>query len=103
MAARATVLYNTPTDPNAFNEYYFSTHAPLAKKMPGLRSIAVSEGPVQVPRGESPYHMVVEMTFDSLADIQAAFASPEGVATARDLRNFAGAGVTILMYETREA
>ena len=43
------------------------------------------------------------MNFDSPEAMQAALASPEGAATARDLRNFAGAGVTILTYDTMEA
>ncbi len=103
MAARALVLYNTPTDPQAFNDHFFSTHVPLVKQYPNLRSFTVSEGAVSTPRGESPYHLVAEMAFDSLADLQAAFSSQAGAASARDLRNFAGAGATILMYETREA
>ena len=48
----------------------------------------------------NPVHLVAELTFDSLADIDAAFASPEGQATAADLANFAQAGVTILIFDT---
>jgi uncharacterized protein (TIGR02118 family) len=40
--------------------------------------------------------------FDSVANIQAAFASPEGQATAADLGNFADGGVELLLFETRE-
>ena len=47
--ARLIALYKTPKDPAAFDRYYFATHAPLAKKIPGLRKYEVSQGGVQVP------------------------------------------------------
>jgi uncharacterized protein (TIGR02118 family) len=101
--AKMLVLYNTPEDAAAFDNYYAETHTPITLKMPGLRSLVVSKGGVGTPRGASPYHLIAELNFDSVEDMQAALASPEGAATARDLRNFAGAGVTILTYDTMEA
>jgi uncharacterized protein (TIGR02118 family) len=44
MPTRVLALYGHPTDPSAFDDYYVSTHAPLAKKLPGLRSYTVSTG-----------------------------------------------------------
>jgi uncharacterized protein (TIGR02118 family) len=99
--ATITVLYSKPADPAAFDNYYFSRHVPLAKKIPGLRRYEVSEGPVATPEGPSPYHLIAVLTFDSMAAIGAAFASPEGQATAADLANFAQAGAQLLMSETR--
>src|SRR6476469_8384842 len=101
MAAQVLVLYNTPADAEAFARHYADVHTPLVKKMPGLRSLAVSNGPVMSPQGPAPYHFVATLTFDSMADLQAGFGSDEGRATAADLRNFAQAGVTILTIESR--
>jgi uncharacterized protein (TIGR02118 family) len=104
MAAKVLVMYNHPTDPAAFDTYYAETHTPIAKRMPGLRSLLLSTGTIMMPDGSaSPYHQIAELIFDSMADLQAALASPEGSATAKDLRNFAGAGVSLTIYETREA
>jgi uncharacterized protein (TIGR02118 family) len=100
--ATITVLYNKPADAAAFDAYYFSKHVPLAKKIPGLRRYEVSQGAVATPEGASPYHLIALLTFDSMAAIGAAFASPEGQATAADLANFAQAGVQLLMCETRQ-
>ena len=36
--AKLMAIYKTPKDVAAFDQYYVSTHAPLAKKIPGLRS-----------------------------------------------------------------
>ncbi len=98
---RILVLYNQPTDPAAFDRYYFETHVPIAKKLPGLRSYVVSsQAPVLVAGDVTPY-LIAELEFDSSAAFQAAFVSPEGQATVADVGNFAQAGVTILTYDIR--
>jgi uncharacterized protein (TIGR02118 family) len=76
------------------------THVPLAKKIPGLRSYEISNGPVQALAGTAAY-LVAILTFDSMADLNAALASPEGQAAAADLANFASAGVTLLTCESK--
>lgn len=104
MAAKLLVMYNHPTDPAAFDTHYTETHTPLAKTIPHMRSFAVSTGPIVAPDGSrSSYHQIAELTFDSMADLQAGMASSAGRTTAGDLRNFAGAGATLLVYETHEA
>ena len=96
--AQLLVLYGTPADPAAFEQYYRQTHMPLAQKLPGLRKYTINKGPVQALSGTAP-HLVATLDFDSLADIQAALASPEGQTTAGDLPNFADGGVTLLIYD----
>ncbi|WP_248322737.1 EthD family reductase [Caballeronia sp. Sq4a] len=101
--AKLVALYKTPSDKQAFDAHYTSTHAPLAKKLPGLRRYELSTGPVTVAQGESPYHLVAVLEFDSLDAIRSALESPEGQATAGDLSNFAQAGVELLMFDTKDA
>jgi uncharacterized protein (TIGR02118 family) len=100
--ADLVVLYKMPTDPAAFDKYYFETHVPLAKKIPGLRKYRVSQGPIATPSGPSSLHLIATLSFDNLAAIQAAFASPEGKATAKDVPNFASGGVEMHLFETGE-
>jgi uncharacterized protein (TIGR02118 family) len=100
--AKLLVLYHPPTDPAAFDTYYVDIHIPLVKQLPGLRSYTINAGPLASPAGTAPYYLVAELTFDSLPHLQAALGSAEGQAAVADLGNFAQAGVTILMYETRE-
>jgi uncharacterized protein (TIGR02118 family) len=99
MAARILVLYPPPADAASFDKYYFSTHIPLARKIPYLRSIKFSAAAPMALAG-SATHLVTELEFDSMADLQAAMSSPEGQATAADVPNFAP-NPTILIYETR--
>ncbi|OYZ80146.1 MAG: ethD like-protein, partial [Polaromonas sp. 24-62-144] len=83
-----------------FDRYYFKTHVPLAKTLPGLRSYEVTRGDVMGMAGKHGTYLVAILEFDSMAAIGAAMSSPEGQATAADLANFASAGVDVMMGET---
>lgn len=100
--AKLIVLYKKPADPAAFDQHYQSVHVPTAKKIPGLRSYEVSTGEVKAGRGESPYHLVAMLGFDSMDELAQGMATPEGAATAKDLKNFAQAGVEMLMFDSKE-
>jgi len=82
-AARFLVMWETPSDPEAFDRHYRETHIPIARKMPGLRRYTLGRD-ISAVRGE-PYYMVAELEWDSMADLRAAFASPEGRATGADV------------------
>jgi uncharacterized protein (TIGR02118 family) len=97
--ATAIALYNTPTDPAAFDAYYLLTHVPLAKSLPGLRSYDISAGAVLSPSGTAPYHMIAVLRFDTMSDLQAALASSTGQAVVADLENFATGGVSVLFFD----
>ena len=99
--AKIVVLYNQPTDPAAFDAYYEPTHVPIARKIPKLRDFEMSTSPVMTPQGPAPYHRVAVLTFDSMADVQAAFASPEGQAAVGDVPKFATGGATMLIFDTK--
>lgn len=101
--ATLIALYKKPADTKAFDDHYFSTHIPLANTIPGLSRCEISNGPVGTPQGDSSYHLVAMLGFDSLEALQQGLASPEGQATAADLGNFAQAGVELLVFDTKDA
>jgi uncharacterized protein (TIGR02118 family) len=101
--AQLLVLYKTPKDAAAFDKHYAEKHAPIAKKIPGLRKYEISTGPVVTPAGPSPYHLVAALTFDNLAAIQSAFGSAEGQAAAADVQTFATGGADMLIFDTKPA
>ena len=80
--ARLIVLWEQPSDPEAFERHYREVHVPIARELPGLRSYKLTHQ-VNAVRGE-PYYMVAELAWDTLEDLRTAFASPEGQATAAD-------------------
>ena len=98
--AKIIAMYKTPTDPAAFDRYYFGPHAKLAKAVPGLKGYEVTRGPVMTPAGPAPFYLVAILAFDSMEAIQAALASAQGQATVADIPNFATGGVEILMADS---
>jgi uncharacterized protein (TIGR02118 family) len=96
------VLYGKPKDPAQFDAHYFAKHVPMAKRLPGLRRYEVSAGPINMPQGGPPYHLVAQLEFESMQALGAAMASPEGKAVGADLANFASGGADLLVFETRE-
>lgn len=102
MAAYLLVLYNEPVDPNSFEPYYSGTHLPLAKKIPGLRSLEISGQGVNSPDGSQPFYRIATLRFDSMQALQDGLSSEDGQVAAADLSNFASGGVTLAMYETTQ-
>ncbi len=98
--AKLFAIYQQPADPAAFDRYYFDTHVPLAKTIPGLLSYEVTRGDVMGMAGKHGVYLVAILGFESMAAIGAAMASPQGQATAADLANFASAGVDVMMADT---
>lgn len=99
--AKLIATYQQPKDPAAFDHYYFNSHVPLAKKIPGLLSYEVTHGDVMGMAGKHSAYLVAMLEFASMASLQTALGSPEGQAAAADLGNFASAGVDLMMSETR--
>jgi uncharacterized protein (TIGR02118 family) len=91
-----TALYNQPEDAAAFDKHYDEVHAPLAKKLPGLKRFTVTR-PGPDAEGNKPlYHLVAVLEWDDEAAFGASMGGAEGAAAVADLQNFAGAGMTML-------
>jgi uncharacterized protein (TIGR02118 family) len=95
-------MYRTPKDAAAFDRYYVDTHAPIAKKIPGLRRYEISQGPVATPAGASGFHLIATLHFDDMAALQKGLGSPQGQAAAGDLQNFATGGVDLYFFDNRD-
>ncbi len=100
--AHVVVMYKTPKDAAAFDKHYSEIHVPIAKKLPGLRKYELSSGLVATPAGPSGFHLIATLYFDSMAAIQAAFASAEGKAAAADVQKFATGGADMILFDTKE-
>ena len=86
---KLVVLYKKPADVEAFEKHYREIHAPLAKKMPGLRRLEVSHF-TGSPGGEPRFYMMAELFFDNKEALKAGLGSDEGKAAAKDVMSFAG-------------
>lgn len=71
--ARFVVLYDEPSDIEAFERHYREVHIPLAKQLPGLRRYTVSHDATPVI-GE-PYYLVAMLDWDDMESLGAALGS----------------------------
>ncbi len=98
MTYRVAVCYGRPVDPAAFDEYYSSTHIPLARTIPGLTEF--TWGKVSALDGSDPaYYAVANLYFSDEESLHAGLTSSEMGAASRDVRNFATGGVTIFSQQ----
>ncbi len=101
MVHRLVVSYGRPEDPEAFDSHYRETHAPLAARTPGLLRFASGHARPMNSKQDAPW-FIAEMDFESEEAMMAGFATPDGMAVGRDLRNFATGGVTMAHFEVHE-
>ena len=100
---RFLVLYDTPSDIEAFERHYREVHIPLAKKLAGLRRYTLSRDAAPVRGGEA-YYLIAELDWDDMDALKRAFQSPEGEATAADVANLEklSPGVHAMIFELEE-
>ncbi len=99
---KLVALYRKPSDLEEFERHYTSVHTPLVRKYPGLRRLEITRIASSPQGGEPRFHLMCEMTFDNREAMDAALASPEGKAVAKDLMGFAAPLVTVVFGETQE-
>jgi uncharacterized protein (TIGR02118 family) len=94
---KITALYGHPVDPEAFEMYYAQTHVPIAAKIKQLVKLEATKLLPNPDGSAALYYRMGDLYFNSLEDLHAALASPEGEATKADLSNFATGGVTLIV------
>ena len=95
-------IYKQPENMDSFESHYQEVHAPLAKKIPGLKEIRLNRM-TGTPRGESDLHLIAELCFETKDDFKAAMKSEENMACGKDLMNFAKGIVSVYFAEETTA
>jgi uncharacterized protein (TIGR02118 family) len=72
-----------------FRDYLLRVHAPLARKIPGLRRCLYNLVMDDATRKAPEWHSLVELYFDDFPSMQAAWATPEGQAATSDNAQYA--------------
>jgi uncharacterized protein (TIGR02118 family) len=91
-------LFRKPSGIAEFDKHYDDIHTPLVKKYPGLRKLEITRI-TGAPIGETKYHLLCEMYWDSKDDMDKALGSPEGRSVAKDLMSFAVDLITVFHGE----
>ena len=96
VAVKAIILLtrrdgDTPED---FRRWWLEEHAPLARRLPGLRRLVFN-----LVEGDAPYDGVSELWFDSREAFDAAYASEIGQQVAADSLAHVGGRVRLVVDE----
>lgn len=95
---KLVAIYRKPENIAEFEQHYFDIHAPLAEKVPGLIKLEVNKV-YGSPTGESDFHLIAEMLFESKEALEKAMKSSEMKAAGKDLMSFAGNIVSMHFVE----
>lgn len=68
--ARMVIIYKTPKNPAEFDQHYFNTHIPMAKKLSGLKKYEVSKGAIIALAGATDPYLIGTLHFDSLEPLE---------------------------------
>ncbi len=85
-------IYRKVDDDTILEEFFSNTHLQLAEQLPNLLKREVSRV-IRKPGGESRFHLMFELYFESEATFQAAIATPIGVQLIQALKPWAEAKI----------
>lgn len=95
---KITILFDPPTDVEAFTAYYLGTHMPLARRVPGTLKDQVTIFGPGYDGSPSPYYLMTELYFADEEAWRAGMSSPEGLALTADADSFPpGTGKTTML------
>jgi uncharacterized protein (TIGR02118 family) len=95
---KIVALYKKPGEVEDFDKHYDEVHIPLLRKYPGLHKLEITRI-TGAPIGETKFHVMAEIYFDTRQALDVALVSQEGKAVARDLLSFAAPLVTVFIGE----
>ena len=85
-------LYRRVDDEQLLEDFFSQTHLPLAEKLPGLVHRELSRISHK-PGGESRFHLMYELYFQSKMNFEAAMATPTGIELIEALKPWAEAKI----------
>ena len=97
---KVLILFGIPEDASKFDEHFDVTHRALLKALPDVNQLVINHV-AGVAIGDLPYHLIVEIHFQSEQQMQRSLNSKPGLAMARNYSNFATGGTTVLFCQSR--
>jgi uncharacterized protein (TIGR02118 family) len=103
MPTKITVIYDNPTDPDAFETGYAEGQVALAKALPGLSSFESSKVWPKEDGSATPAYRMIDMYFPDYDTASAAVTTPEAAALFPSIFGLATGGVRILFSDVEES
>ncbi|MET3806291.1 uncharacterized protein (TIGR02118 family) [Nakamurella sp. UYEF19] len=103
MPTKITVIYDNPTDPDAFEAGYADGQVDLASALPGLQSIETSKVWPKEDGSPTPAYRTIDLYFPDYATASAAVSTEQAGALFPSIFGLATGGVRILFSEVEVA
>ena len=100
MSCKVMIMLNRRTDMTheEFVQWWVEDHAPLARQLPGVRSVAFN---IVEQNDDAVCDGIAELWFDSEEEMRAAYADPIGQAVAADSMAHVAGRVRMMVEERR--
>ena len=95
------IFFKPPANFEQFETDFASRYVPAINAIPNVTRVTVSRG-IGAPAGQSPYHLIHELCFETKDDMITALNSPEGRAAGAIVMSFAKDIVTMMFAEAWE-
>lgn len=102
MATKISVIYDNPTDPEAFEAGY-AEQLPLARALPGLQRIETAKVWPKEDGTPTPAYRMIDLYFEDYDSASAAVATPEAGVFVPTIFALATGGVKLLFSDVEEA
>jgi uncharacterized protein (TIGR02118 family) len=102
MPTKISVIYDNPTDPEAFEAGYVE-QIPLAKALPGLQRMETAKVWPKEDGSPTPAYRTIDLYFVDYDAASAAVRTPEAGVFIPHLRALATGGVRLLFQDVEEA
>jgi uncharacterized protein (TIGR02118 family) len=102
MTVKLIVTYTKPDDPAEFDRHYREVHTPIVQRWPGLEQIELLRVTGAPGGGDSPYHLIAELSFADTEALNGALGSEAGMEAYRDFRGIAPEGSFMTVVEVTE-
>ncbi|CAN5358743.1 EthD family reductase [soil metagenome] len=102
MPTKISVIYDNPTDPEAFEAAY-TQQVPLAKALPGLQRIETAKVWPKEDGTPTPAYRLIDLYFVDYDSASAAVTTEEAGALFPSIFTLATGGVRILFSEVEES
>ena len=102
MPTKITVLFDNPSDPQAFEEAY-AGHLDLARALPGLQRLEAAKVWPKEDGSPTPAYRIVDLYFTDYGAASAAVTTPEAGAWFGDVQRLGTAGFKAIFFDVEES
>ena len=102
MPTRITVIFDNPTDPEAFEAGY-QGHVELARALPGVQRIETAKVWPKEDGSPTPAYRIVDLYFTDYDAASAAVTTPEAGAWFGDVQKLGTAGFKAIFFDVEES